>query len=92
MGESNYEWRRVSNLAEVRVIARSAARKGRENQLRELLRGMSAPTRADWDVNCMNCMSQTRRGASISTKFGRVKVHSIDTQPVLKFEHLEQTV
>ena len=34
-------------MSEVRVIARSLAREGRENQLRELLRGMLAPTRAE---------------------------------------------
>jgi quinol monooxygenase YgiN len=34
-------------MAEVYVIARSVARKGKENQLRELLRGMLAPTRAE---------------------------------------------
>ena len=34
-------------MAEVRVIARSVARRGRESQLRELLRGMLAPTRAE---------------------------------------------
>jgi quinol monooxygenase YgiN len=34
-------------MAEVRVIARSVAREGREDQLRELLRGMLAPTRVE---------------------------------------------
>ena len=34
-------------MAEVHVIARSVARRGRENELRELLRGMLAPTRAE---------------------------------------------
>src|ERR1700723_1729585 len=34
-------------MAEVRVIARSAARNGKENQLRALLRAMLAPTRAE---------------------------------------------
>jgi len=34
-------------MAEVRVIARSVARSGKENQLRELLRAMLAPTRAE---------------------------------------------
>ena len=34
-------------MAEVRVIARSMAREGKENQLRELLRGMLVPTRAE---------------------------------------------
>ena len=34
-------------MSAVRVIARSVARPGREKQLRELLRGMLAPTRAE---------------------------------------------
>ena len=34
-------------MAEVRVIARSVARKGKEDQLRALLQGMLVPTRAE---------------------------------------------
>jgi quinol monooxygenase YgiN len=34
-------------MAEVRVIAKFAARKGQEKQLRELLRGMLIPTHAE---------------------------------------------
>jgi hypothetical protein len=34
-------------MAEVRVIARSVSLSGKENQLRELLRSMLAPTRAE---------------------------------------------
>jgi quinol monooxygenase YgiN len=34
-------------MAEVRVIARFVARKGKEDQLRALLQGMLAPTRAE---------------------------------------------
>ena len=34
-------------MAEVRVIARSVARRGKEEQLRELLQDMLAPTRAE---------------------------------------------
>jgi quinol monooxygenase YgiN len=34
-------------MAQVRVIARSLARRRTEDQLRELLRGMLAPTRAE---------------------------------------------
>jgi len=34
-------------MAEVRVIARSVAQRGKEEQLRELLQGMLAPTRAE---------------------------------------------
>jgi quinol monooxygenase YgiN len=37
----------VGIMSEVRVIARSVARKGREDQLRALLRGMLVPTRAE---------------------------------------------
>ena len=34
-------------MAEVRVIARAVARKGKEDQLRTLLQGMLVPTRAE---------------------------------------------
>jgi quinol monooxygenase YgiN len=34
-------------MADIRVIARSVARSGKENRLRELLRAMLAPTRAE---------------------------------------------
>lgn len=34
-------------MSEMRVIARSVARQGKKNQLRELLRGMLAPTRSE---------------------------------------------
>src|ERR1700687_1178201 len=38
---------RLKTMTEVRVIARSVARKGKEDQLRALLQGMLVPTRAD---------------------------------------------
>jgi len=68
-------------MAEVRVIAKFVARKGKEKQLRELLRGMLAPTHAEAGCKSMTCMSQIRRGGFTSTKFGRAKRRSIDTQP-----------
>ncbi len=37
----------MKNQTKVRVIARAVARKGKENQLKELLQGMLAPTRAE---------------------------------------------
>ena len=70
-------------MAEIRVIARAVARKGKESQLRELLRGMLAPTRAESDVNCTNSTSQTRKAASISTRHGKARPPSISTQPLL---------
>src|SRR5277367_3776606 len=45
--QSGFEYRRNAIMAEVRVITRSVARSGKENQLRELLRAMLAPTRAE---------------------------------------------
>src|ERR1700693_2488126 len=38
---------RLDTVSEVRVIARSVARKGKEDQLRALLQGMLVPTRAE---------------------------------------------
>jgi quinol monooxygenase YgiN len=38
---------RLNTMTEVRVIARSVARKGKEDQLRALLQGMLVPTRAE---------------------------------------------
>ena len=71
-------------MSEVRVIARSVARRGSESHLRELLRGMLAPTRAESrDANCMNSTSQIRRGAFIFMEYGRVKLLLINTQQVL---------
>jgi quinol monooxygenase YgiN len=37
----------VNTVTEVRLIARAVARKGKENQLRELLQSMLVPTRAE---------------------------------------------
>jgi quinol monooxygenase YgiN len=38
---------RLNTVAEVRVIARAVARKGKEDQLRSLLQGMLVPARAE---------------------------------------------
>jgi quinol monooxygenase YgiN len=38
---------RLNTMTEVRVIARSVARKGNEEELRALLQGMLVPTRAE---------------------------------------------
>jgi quinol monooxygenase YgiN len=37
----------MKTMTKVRVIARAVARKGKEDQLKELLQGMLAPTRAE---------------------------------------------
>jgi quinol monooxygenase YgiN len=78
-------------MPEVRVIARSIARKGRENQVRELLRGMIVSTRAESDANCMTSMSQTRRGGyfyEIWESQTALDRHAASPH----FKHLEQTI
>jgi hypothetical protein len=67
-------------MAEVYVIARSVARKGKEDQLRELLRGMLAPTRAESGCKLYELYESDRRGASIFTKYGKAKRRSINMQ------------
>lgn len=49
-------------MSEVRVIARSVARRGRENELRELLRGMLAPTRAESGCRLYELYESTSEG------------------------------
>src|ERR1700692_1160253 len=49
-------------MAEVRVIARSLARRGRENELRELLRGVLAPTRAESGCKTYNLYESDSKG------------------------------
>jgi quinol monooxygenase YgiN len=79
-------------MAEVYVIARSVARKGKENQLRELLRGMLAPTRAESGCKLYELYE--------SDSNGRFYFYEIwESQAVLDqhaasphFKHLEQTV
>lgn len=67
-------------MAEVRVIARFAARKGKENQLRALLQGMLAPTRAEPGCKLYELYESDSRGASIYAKHGKVELRLIDTQ------------
>ena len=65
-------------MAEVLLICRFVARTGMEFQLRALLQGMLAPThKPNRDVNGMNFMNQTRGGACICAKHGKVKLRSI---------------
>jgi len=79
-------------MADVYVIARSVARRGRENQLRELLRGMLAPTRAESGCKLYELYE--------SDSTGRFYFYEIwESQAALDrhassphFKHLEETV
>jgi len=79
-------------MAEVRVIARSMAREGKENQLRELLRGMLVPTRAEsgcklyelYESNVKGCFYFYERWESQAA----LKKHTETPH----YRHLEQAV
>jgi hypothetical protein len=67
-------------MAKVDVIARFVARDGRETQLRALLQGMLTPTRAESGCELYELYeSDSRGGAFISAKHGKLKLRSIDT-------------
>jgi quinol monooxygenase YgiN len=79
-------------MAEVRVIARFVARKGKEDQLRAVLQGMLAPTRAESGCKLYELYESNSKG--------RFYIYEIyETQAALDqhaasphFKHLEQTV
>jgi quinol monooxygenase YgiN len=70
-------------MTEVYVIARSVARGGRENQLRELLRGMLAPTRAESGCKLYELYESDSKGRFYFYEIWGVKLRSINTQPAL---------
>jgi len=79
-------------MAEVRVIARFVARKGKEDQLRAVLQGMLAPTRAESGCKLYELYESDSKG--------RFYIYEIyESQAALDqhaasphFEHLQQTV
>jgi len=79
-------------MAEVRVIARFVARKGKEDQLRAVLQGMLAPTRAESGCKLYELYESNSKG--------RFYIYEIyETQAALDqhaasphFKRLEQTV
>jgi quinol monooxygenase YgiN len=79
-------------MAEVRVIARSVARKGKENQLRELLKGMLAPTRAESGCKLYEFYESDSKGRFYfyETWESQAALHQHAASP--HFKHLEQTV
>jgi quinol monooxygenase YgiN len=79
-------------MAEVYVIARSVARSGKENQLRELLRGMIAPTRAESGCKLYELYESDSPGRfyfyEIWESQAALEQHAVSAH----FKHLEQTV
>jgi quinol monooxygenase YgiN len=79
-------------MAEVRVIARSVARRDRENELRELLTGMLAPTRAEEGCKSYELYESDSNGRfyffEIWSSQAALNRHAVSPH----FKHLELTI
>jgi quinol monooxygenase YgiN len=79
-------------MAEVRVIARAVARSGKENQLRELLRGMLAPSRAEWGCKLYELYESDSKGRLYFYEIWESQAALDQHAASAHFKHLEQTV
>jgi quinol monooxygenase YgiN len=79
-------------MTEVRVIARSVARKGRENQLRELLRGMLAPTRAESGCKLYELFESDSKGRFYFYQIWESRAALTQHVASPHFKHLEKTI
>jgi quinol monooxygenase YgiN len=79
-------------MAEVRVIARSVARKGKENQLRELLRGMLAPTRGESGCKLYELYESDSKGRFYFYETWESQAALDQHAASAHFKHLEQTI
>jgi len=79
-------------MAEVHVIARSVAHLGRGNQLRELLRGMLAPTRAESGCKLYELYESESKGRFYFYEIweDQAALHQHAASP--HFKHLEQAI
>jgi quinol monooxygenase YgiN len=79
-------------MAEVRVIARFVARKGKEDQLRAVLQGMLAPTGAELGCKLYELYESNSKGRfyiyEIYESQATLDQHAASSH----FKHLEQTV
>jgi quinol monooxygenase YgiN len=79
-------------MNEVRVIARSVAHKGKENQLRELLRGMLAPTRAEAGCKLYELYESDSSGRFYFYEIWESRAALDQHAASPHFKHLAQTV
>ena len=79
-------------MAEVRVIARFVARSGLENKLRELLRGMLAPTRAESGCKLYELYESDSKGRFYFYEIWESQAALDRHAASPHFKHLEQTV
>jgi quinol monooxygenase YgiN len=81
-----------ATMTEVHVIARSVARRGRENQLRELLQGMLAPTRAEWGCKLYELYESDSKGRFYFYEIWESQAALDQHAASPHFKHLEQTI
>src|SRR5271169_5953753 len=79
-------------MAEVKVIARSVARRGSEDQLRELLRGMLAPTRAESGCKLYELCESDSKGRFYFYEVWESQAALDQHAASPHYKHLEQTV
>jgi len=79
-------------MDEVRVIARSVARKGQEDQLRALLRGMLIPTRAEPGCRLYELYESGSGGRFYFYETWESQAALDQHAASPHFKHLEQTV
>src|ERR1700735_1417222 len=79
-------------MAEVHVIARAVARSGKENQLRELLRGMLAPTRAESGCKLYELYESDSKGRFYFYEIRESQAALDQHAASPHFKHLQQTI
>src|ERR1035438_1928387 len=79
-------------MIEVRIIARSVARRGSENQLREVLQGMLAPTRAESGCKLYELYESDSKGRFYFYEIWESQAALDQHAASPHFKHLEQTV
>jgi quinol monooxygenase YgiN len=79
-------------MTEVRVIARSVARRGSENQLRGLLQGMLVPTRAESGCKLYELYESDSKGRFYFYEIWESQAALDKHAASPHFKHLEQTV
>ncbi len=79
-------------MAEVHVVARSVARTGTEDQLRELLKRMLAPTRAESGCKLYELYESDSKGRFYFYEIWESQAALNQHAASPHFKHLEQTV
>jgi quinol monooxygenase YgiN len=82
----------VNTVTEVRVIARSVARKGKEDQLRALLQGMLVPTRAEQGCNSYELYESDAAGRFYFDETWESQASLDKHIATPHFKYLEQTI